>query len=282
MITAYSISEIDKAVFKAGKENKTVGLVPTMGYLHEGHLSLMKKAKEECDFTVVSIFVNPAQFGAGEDFNKYPRDLKRDFMLADSAGVDAVFCPEANDMYPEEFDTYVEVEHEMAEKLCGGSRPGHFKGVTTVVAKLFNILQPDRAYFGQKDAQQYIIIKKMVRDLDFKVKIIVCPIVREKDGLAMSSRNTYLTDDQRKQAAILYKALKHAQSLIECGERDAKLVKENVRKLITTAKDARIDYIECVGADNLEEMPALQGRVLIAAAVKFGNTRLLDNIRLEV
>jgi len=276
-----SISDI-KAVIKAQKSmGKTIGLVPTMGYLHEGHMSLVNMSVQHNDFTVLSVFVNPVQFGPNEDFERYPRDIDRDIKMAETAGVDVVFSPSVSKMYPDGYKTYVEVEG-ITNILCGRTRPGHFKGVTTVVNKLFNIVQPDRAYFGQKDAQQVVVIKKMVKDLNMNLEIVTCPIVREKDGLAMSSRNVYLSGEERKSALILSKSLFEAEELIKKG----KTGKENILKYITdrikSEKSAQIDYIEIINAETLDSIEFLKGRVLIALAVKFGNTRLIDNVIVEV
>jgi len=276
-----TIKEIREIVMQQQKMGRTIGLVPTMGYLHKGHLSLVEEARRNNDFIVMSIFVNPTQFGQNEDFDKYPRDLERDARLAEDAGVDVIFSPEAGEMYPEGYKTYVNVEG-ITEVLCGKSRPGHFRGVTTVVCKLFNIVKPDRAYFGQKDAQQAAVIKKMVRDLDFDIEIVTCPIVREEDGLAMSSRNVYLDEQQRKSALILSKSLFEARRRILEGERDKQKILDNILQMLHTEKSAEVDYVEIVNADTLEDIEEIKGKVLIALAVKFGTTRLIDNIILEV
>jgi len=271
-----------KAIIRSNKSmGKTIGFVPTMGYLHEGHLSLAKRSVQENDFTVMSIFVNPTQFGPNEDFDKYPRDLERDLTLAEAAGVDVIFAPAVGEMYPDGYKTYVNVE-DITEVLCGRSRPGHFRGVTTVVNKLFNIVEPNKAYFGQKDAQQVIVIKKMVRDLNMNLEVITCPIVREPDGLAMSSRNVYLNAEERKAAVILSKSLFEAEELIKKGEKSRKRIVEYIESAIKTEKLAVIDYVEVVSADNLETMEELRGSVLIALAVRFGKTRLIDNVIVEV
>lgn len=262
--------------------NKTIGLVPTMGYLHEGHLALVKAAKKNCDKVIVSIFVNPMQFGQGEDFAEYPRDLSRDYALLQKEAVDAVFVPTAAEMYPLGYNTFVEVSGEITNKLCGASRPGHFKGVTTVVSKLFNICLPDVAYFGQKDVQQVIIIEKMVEELNFPLKIERVPIVREEDGLAKSSRNVYLDPEKRQEALVLNEALQLAKGLIENGERDTKTLKGQMTNLINRKEGALIDYIELVDSKDLSEVLLIKERVLIAIAVKFGSTRLIDNLLVEV
>lgn len=257
-----------------------VGLVPTMGFLHKGHLSLIKRARRDSDCVVVSIFVNPTQFGPKEDFKDYPRDLKKDLTVCKRSGVDMVFVPGVRSMYPEGFSTYVNVEG-LTEGLCGAKRPGHFRGVTTVVAKLFNIVSPDIAYFGQKDAQQVIVIKRMVEDLDMPVKIRVMPIVREKDGLAMSSRNIYLGRDSRKQAVSLYKSLRMARGLYKKGERDSKKIISRMRNLILREKDAEIDYIAIVDPETLMDVKKISGKTLVALAVRIGKTRLIDNVILN-
>lgn len=271
-----------KAIIRSNRSmGKIIGFVPTMGYLHEGHLSLVNKSVQDNDFTVMSIFVNPTQFGPNEDFEKYPRDMKRDLTLAESAGVDVVFAPEVAEMYPDKYKTYVNVE-DITKVLCGSSRPGHFKGVTTVVNKLFNIVEPNKAYFGQKDAQQVIVIKKMVRDLNMNLEVVTCPIIREQDGLAMSSRNVYLNSDERKAAVILSKSLFETEQLIKQGEKSKEKVVKYLKDRINSEKLADIDYVEVVGADDLEKIEQLEGSVLIALAVKFGKTRLIDNIMVEV
>lgn len=271
-----------KIIIKSNKSmGKTIGFVPTMGYLHEGHLSLARRSVQENDFTVMSIFVNPTQFGPNEDFERYPRDLERDLAMAESVGVDVVFAPSVEEMYPDGYKTYVNVE-DITGVLCGRSRPGHFRGVTTVVNKLFNIVEPDKAYFGQKDAQQVVVVKKMVRDLNMNLEVVACPIVREPDGLAMSSRNTYLSSEERKAALILSKSLFEAEELIKQGERSGKKIAEYIEGRIKTEKLAEIDYVEVVSADSLEKLEELKGNVLIALVVKFGKTRLIDNVIVEV
>jgi pantoate--beta-alanine ligase len=254
-----------------------IGFVPTMGALHDGHLELIRRAKRLADFVVVSIFVNPIQFGPNEDFRSYPRDSARDRRLLEELGVDVIFYPEVRDMYPSGFTTYVEVEG-LTRELCGRSRPGHFRGVTTVVAKLFNIVKPHIAVFGQKDAQQVLVIKRMVRDLNFDLKVVVVPTVREPDGLAMSSRNVYLTPAQRRQAPVLYQSLQLAARLIRSGVTDARRVRQAMRRLVSSQPDARIDYIQIVDTKKLEPVQKIQGEVLIALAVYFGRARLIDNI----
>ena len=278
----HTIAEVRNEIKKARKDNKSVGFVPTMGYLHEGHASLMRRAKMENDLVIISIFVNPTQFGPGEDLGSYPRDLDRDSALSESAGVDFLFAPQVKEIYPNGYTTYVEVEGEITKQLCGKSRPGHFKGVTSIVAKLFNIVMPDTAYFGQKDAQQVAVIMQMVRDLNFDIEIIPCPIVREEDGLALSSRNTFLNSQERQEATILSRSLFEVKQRIEAGERDASKIRESITSNISTVKSANIDYIDIVNAKILQKVDKIDGDVLIALAVKIGKTRLIDNIRLEV
>ena len=255
----------------------SVGFVPTMGYLHEGHLVLVRQARAENRSVAVSIFVNPTQFGPREDFKKYPRDAERDLGLLEKEGTDLVFMPPAQEMYPPGFDSWVEVG-EITDKLEGMARPGHFRGVATVVAKLFNIVQPDKAYFGQKDAQQLLVIKKMVADLDMKLEVIAVPTVREADGLAMSSRNTYLNARERKQAPVLYQSLLLAQKLYAEGERNAAAILKQMTKLINAQPLATIDYISIADAETLNELDELKPPALVSLAVRFGKTRLIDNV----
>jgi len=275
-----SIKEMKNKINKIKIERKSVGFVPTMGYLHDGHKSLIECARKENDVVVVSIFVNPTQFGPNEDFERYPRDEERDKKICMDAGCDIMFIPEKDDMYGENYSTYVDVFN-LTEGLCGASRPGHFRGVATVVTKLFNIVKPDRAYFGQKDAQQLVVIKRMVKDLNMDVDVIGCPIVREEDGLAMSSRNTYLNEDERKQALVLYKSLKLAERMINEGEKSVDKIKNEMINLINTAKDANIDYVEFVNSETLKPVERVEGKILIALAVKIGKTRLIDNMTIE-
>ncbi len=263
------------------RKGKVIGLVPTMGALHEGHLSLIRLAKKKSDVVVVSIFVNPLQFGPKEDLARYPRELKRDEKLAKSAGCDILFVPDEKKMYPEKYLTYVNVD-KLAETLEGIFRPGHFKGVTTVVAKLFNIVQPDLAFFGQKDAQQARVIQKMAEDLNFNLKIIVGPTIREGSGLALSSRNTYLSEEEKKQALVLFESLKKAQELIDKGERVASKIIYQMDKLILSKPQAIIDYIAITDSKTLEPLEKLKGDVLISLAVFIGSTRLIDNLKLKV
>ncbi len=282
MKTVNTISDVRAFVEEKRKAGKSVGFVPTMGYLHEGHASLMKAAKAKCDVVIVSIFVNPTQFGPGEDLETYPRDLKRDQNTCEAVGVDLIFAPDPSEMYPEGYSTYVDCEGEITKQLCGASRPTHFKGVTSVVAKLFNIVQPDFAFFGQKDAQQVAVIEKMVRDLNMNVKIVPCPIVRESDGLAMSSRNTYLTAEQRKEALVLSQSLEMAKLKILEGERNAEKIKAAIVGHIQSSPLAEIDYVSLVDVKTLLPLVAIEDEFLIALAVKFGKTRLIDNYRGQV
>jgi pantoate--beta-alanine ligase len=254
-----------------------VGFVPTMGYLHEGHISLIRRAKEENTSVVVSIFVNPAQFGPAEDFEKYPRDLKGDTELLEEEGVDAIFAPEAEEMYPADFNSRVEVIG-LTQKLEGNCRPGHFRGVTTVVNKLFNIVNPAKAYFGQKDAQQAVVINKMVKDLNMNLEVLTCPTVREPDGLAMSSRNVYLRPEDRQSATVLYRSLMLAKDLYERGERNAENIRKEMVNLIKTEEMARIDYVSVADPVTLDELDSINGKALVSVAVKFYKTRLIDNV----
>ncbi len=254
----------------------TVGLVPTMGYLHEGHLSLVRRAREECDRVVVSIFVNPTQFGPSEDLAKYPRDLERDLSLLEPLGTDLVWTPSAEIMYPKGYQTWVEVEA-ISRPLEGAMRPGHFRGVTTVVAKLFNAVQPHRAYFGQKDAQQAAVIRQMTRDLNFPIKIVICPTVREADGLAMSSRNVYLDPEQRKAATVLFRSLSAAKELYEAGERNAETLRGKMKEVLAGEPLAEMQYVSCADYDTLEELDEVKGKALLSMAVFVGKTRLIDN-----
>jgi pantoate--beta-alanine ligase len=274
MQTARSIDEM-KRLRKAVRGS--VGFVPTMGYLHEGHLELVRLAKNENRVAVVSIFVNPAQFAPNEDFKAYPRDLDSDLAMLESIGADIVFIPGDKDMYPAGYDTWVEVKG-ITQTLEGRSRPTHFQGVTTVCNKLFNIVEPDKAYFGQKDAQQALVIQKMVADLNMNLEIVVAPTIREKDGLAMSSRNTYLTAEDRAAAPVLHKALQLARDMHGKGERDAILIKNAMTKLISAMPAAKIDYISIADIGTLQEVNEIRGRVLVSLAVKIGKPRLIDNI----
>lgn len=257
----------------------TVGLVPTMGFLHDGHLSLIRRARDECDHVVVSIFVNPTQFGPKEDLAKYPRDLERDFRLIEPF-TDLVWTPTPEIMYPTGYQTWVEVEA-MTRPLEGAMRPGHFKGVTTIVAKLFNAVQPHKAYFGQKDAQQAAVIRQMVRDLNFPIEIVVCPTTREADGLAMSSRNVYLDVEQRKAATVLFRSLSAAQELYEAGERNAEKVRGKMKEVLASEPLAEVQYVSCADYDTLEELVLIRGKTLLSMAVFIGKTRLIDNFVIE-
>ncbi len=259
-------------------EGKKIGFVPTMGYLHEGHLSLVRQAKKDNDVVIVSIFVNPLQFAPNEDYESYPRDIKRDEDLLKKEGVDVLFYPSVQDMYPDGFQTYVQVEN-LTKVLEGRSRPTHFRGVATVVLKLFNITKPHRAYFGKKDAQQLIVIKRMVRDLNLDVEIVGMPIVREEDGLAMSSRNKYLNGEERKQAVCLYRALRRAEELIEGGVCDAERIKKEMEDVIKRYPLAEIDYISINRISDLGELDRVEdGNTLVSLAVRIGKTRLIDNM----
>jgi len=253
-----------------------VGLVPTMGYLHEGHLSLVRAAKNDCRSVVVSIFVNPTQFGPNEDLARYPRNLERDLRLLEPPGVDLVWTPTHESMYPNGYQTWVEVDA-LTRRLEGQARPGHFRGVTTVVAKLFNAVQPQKAYFGQKDAQQAAVIRRMTEDLNFPIEVVVCPTVREADGLAMSSRNQYLQGDDRIAALVLHRALSAAQDAYESGERNAEILRTLMKAVIEAEPRARMQYVSCADYSTLEELDVVQGRALLSMAVMIGNTRLIDN-----
>lgn len=280
MLVVKTIQEV-RAIVKAWrKEGLTVGLVPTMGYLHEGHQSLISKSAEQNDRTVVSVFVNPIQFGPNEDLEAYPRDLNRDMEKVEKAGGDIIFNPEPSEMYPDHFTSFIDTT-ETTELLCGAVRPVHFRGVCTVVGKLFNIVCPDRAYFGQKDAQQLATIKRFVRDLDFDLEIVPCPIVREDDGLAKSSRNTYLSADERKAALILSQSLNKGKAAIEAGERDAAAVIDIIRQNLLTEPLARIDYVEVVDFTNIQRVERIEGETLVAIAVYIGKTRLIDNFIIQ-
>ena len=276
MRTVTSLSDLRSARLSL---DGMVGLVPTMGYLHEGHLSLIRRAREECDHVVVSIFVNPAQFGPSEDLAIYPRDLERDSRMI-KPYADLLWTPTAEIMYPSGYQTWVDVEA-MTRPLEGATRPGHFRGVTTVVAKLFNAVQPHKAYFGQKDAQQAAVIRQMVRDLNFPLEIIVCPIVREPDGLAMSSRNVYLDPQQRKAATVLYRALSAAKEAYDNGERDADQLRQAMKDVLASEPLAQMQYVSCADNDTLEELETVNGKTLLSMAVFVGKTRLIDNFVLD-
>jgi pantoate--beta-alanine ligase len=281
MKVAKTIESVRHLVKNARKAGGKVGFVPTMGALHTGHISLIETAKKKCDFVVVSIFVNPTQFGPGEDFNRYPRPIKADLNICKKAGVDVVFVPSVRQMYPAENFTWVAVE-KLTEPLCGRFRPGHFRGVTTVCAKLFNIVAPDVAYFGQKDAQQAIVIKRMVADLNMPLKIVVCPTIREPNGLALSSRNQYLTERQKKDAANIYKSLRTCRNLIDAGTTNTRQIIAEMQKILQRIPSAEIEYISIVDADTLESIDKIAGQVLAAVAVRIGTTRLIDNIVIDI
>lgn len=275
-----SIKEVRSLVKEWKREGLTVGLVPTMGYLHEGHKSLIDRAVKENDRVVVSVFVNPIQFGPSEDLESYPRDLERDSALCEEAGASLIFHPEKEEMYFDDFCTSVNMSV-LTENLCGKSRPVHFGGVCTVVSKLFNIVTPDRAYFGQKDAQQLAIIKRMVRDLNIDVEVVGCPIIREKDGLAKSSRNTYLSSEERKAALILNKSLKLGKEAVEAGERNSSKVIEIIKNNLETEKLAEVEYVQVVDGVSMKDVDVIDGSVLVAIAVRIGKTRLIDNFIYE-
>ena len=276
-----TIKEVRDIVAQWRKEGLTVGLVPTMGYLHEGHQSLIRKSAADNDRTVVSVFVNPIQFGPTEDLECYPRDLERDKKAVEAAGGDLIFNPEPSEMYPSHFTSFIDTT-ETTELLCGAVRPIHFRGVCTVVGKLFNIVMPDKAYFGQKDAQQLATIKRFVRDLNFNIDIVPCPIIREEDGLAKSSRNTYLNDEERKAALILSQSLKKGREAIEQGERNSKSVIDIITNSLLTEPLARIDYVEVVDFYNVQRISTISGEVLVAIAVYIGKTRLIDNFIVNI
>ena len=295
MKLVHTIEEVRGISRAAKREGKKLGLVPTMGALHEGHLSLVRAAKTKSDIVAVSIFVNPTQFGPKEDFSRYPRTLEKDFELLEREGVDLVFAPSVEEMYPKGESpsklqsgrplqapslTWVTVE-ELSDRLCGKSRPGHFRGVATVVAKLFNIVEPDVAFFGQKDAAQVAVIKRVVQDLNIPVQIEVCPIVREPDGLALSSRNAYLSSDERKMALVLHASLQRAQKLFDDGERDAAKIRASAKQAFVWQPAVKLDYFEIVDSDTLEPVGEIDKPALVAVAALVGNTRLIDNILLE-
>jgi len=278
--TVETIANIRAQVGRARQDGLVVGLVPTMGYLHEGHLALIRRAREECGLVVVSIFVNPTQFGPGEDYEAYPRDMERDAALAARAGADILFYPSVREMYPGGYTTYVAVEG-MTAKLCGLSRPTHFRGVTTVVAKLFHIVEPDLAFFGEKDYQQFLVIRRMVTDLNLKVTVVGVPTVREPDGLAMSSRNVYLDGPQRAAATVLSRSLAAAREAYAAGERRPVALTGLVRGMIEAEPLAAVDYVEIYGLPDLADIGRLEGPALLALAVRFGRTRVIDNTVLQ-
>ena len=277
-----TVEEVRKYVKEWRKNGETVGLVPTMGFLHAGHQSLIKRSVEDNDRTVVSVFVNPIQFGPNEDLEAYPRDLERDSQLCDETGADLIFNPEPSEMYKDGFVSFVDMNG-LTNHLCGLSRPVHFRGVCTVCSKLFNIVGPDRAYFGQKDAQQLAVIKRMVKDLNMPLEILGCPIVREEDGLAMSSRNTYMNDEERKAALILSKSIKLGKELVDNGERSAAVVREKMTALLESEPMADVEYVEVVDNLTMESIDDIKGEILVAIAVRINNkVRLIDNFITEV
>ncbi len=280
MIMSESVQEVRKLTSNWKKRGFSVGLVPTMGYLHPGHISLIERARKENDMVVVSIFVNPMQFGPNEDLDKYPRDMAHDREVCEKAGADLIFAPDTSEMYPSENLAFVDIK-ELSGGLCGAKRPGHFRGVCTVVSKLFNIVLPDRAYFGEKDAQQLAIIRRMVKDLNFGTAIVSCPIVREPDGLAMSSRNLYLSPEERKAALSLSRSLNAAKELMRKGEKNAVKIREMIVAGISAEPLARIDYAEIVDSADLKPVDNIEKPVLAAVAVYFGKTRLIDNFTFE-
>jgi pantoate--beta-alanine ligase len=277
MRTIHSVHEAQSACRSARREGKRIGFVPTMGALHEGHLSLVRAARAQCDFVVVSIFVNPLQFGPTEDFSKYPRMMAEDCAKLASENVDLVFAPTKDDMYPPNASTVVDVQG-VSERLDGRSRPGHFRGVTTVVTKLFEIVRPELAFFGQKDAAQVAVIRKMVADLNMDIQVVVEPTIRERDGLAMSSRNAYLNHEQRKQALVLHRALMRVQTLVDTGETSAAKLIEAGKEVLAEEHGAKLDYFEVVDPDTLEAVGSVKGGALVAVAAWVGSTRLIDNV----
>lgn len=276
-----TIAELRSLVRQARMQGESIGFVPTMGYLHEGHIALIRRARQECGLVVASIFVNPLQFGPSEDFESYPRDLEHDAGILADHQCDLLFAPSVDEMYPVPMETQVELSA-MGKVLCGNSRPTHFRGVTTVVSKLFNIVQPDRAYFGQKDGQQAALIRRMVQDLSMPVHVVTVPTVREPDGLAKSSRNVYLSQDQRRQATILYKALSRGLEMLVAGERSGAAITAEMKRVIASVPEARLDYAEVVYLNNLTEASRIEGQVMLAVAVYFGKARLIDNFQLDV
>lgn len=276
-----TIQQVRDAVAAAKAQGRSIGFVPTMGALHTGHASLIETAAKKCDFVVVSIFVNPTQFGPSEDFDKYPRDLDADSQLCRSAGADLIFVPEVSEMYPSQNTTWVDVDH-LTDHLCGISRPGHFRGVTTVCSKLFNIVTPDFAFFGQKDAQQFIVIKRMVKDLNMSLRIVVCPTIRENDGLAISSRNQYLTPAQRKDAPLLYQALQKCSQLIQDGTRHCPQLIKAAQQVIDQSSDIQIEYLSICSTKTLETLEIITDNALIAVAARLGSTRIIDNLIIDL
>ncbi len=280
MISTKSINKVRQEIEKAKKRNKRIGFVPTMGALHRGHLSLIDRAKKESDYLAVSIFINPLQFDSSKDLTRYPRNLRKDKELLKKRGVDLLFFPQADRLYSPGFSVFVE-ETKLSKILCGKSRPGHFRGVTTVVAKLFNIVNPELAYFGQKDYQQALIIRKMAKNLNFAIKIKIAPIVREKDGLALSSRNSYLNSKQRREANAIYQALSLGAGMIKKGERNPDKITKLIKKEVKNNSSALIDYVEVRGADKLEKIEKIEGKIFLGIAAYLGEARLIDNIILK-
>ena len=280
MNVATAIEQVKQCVSEARHAGKRIGLVPTMGALHAGHISLIDAARQRCDFVVVSLFVNPTQFGPGEDLDKYPRPFEEDIAICRERGIDVVFAPTPDQMYPKKQLTWVAVS-KLTEPLCGRSRPGHFRGVTTVCTKLFNIVGADLAFFGQKDAQQALVIRRMVADLNIPLEIVICPTVREPDGLAMSSRNQYLRPQQRKDATVIYTSLQACQEMIQAGSTDAAKICRRMREIMEQIPDIEIEYVSIVDTERLDEVDRIQGRVLIAVAASLGPTRLIDNILVD-
>ncbi len=281
MNIVHTIKDVKEVTKKWKDKNLSIGYVPTMGYLHEGHASLIKKAREENDKVIVSIFVNPIQFGPNEDYSTYPRDLTKDSDLCEEIGADLIFNPEASEMYPNKIYSNVNVDT-LTEKLCGEKRPGHFQGVCTVLTKFFHVLSPTKAYFGEKDAQQLAVVKKMVEDLNFPVEIVGCPIVRESDGLAKSSRNSYLNREERKSALVLNESLKEASKTLESGEKDLNIIRDIIINTLNKEPLAKIDYVSIVDSNALQPVEKLQSSILIAIAVYIGKTRLIDNFTFKL
>ena len=280
MITVETIREVREITDSWAKQGLTIGFVPTMGYLHAGHGSLIERARRENDKVVVSIFVNPIQFGPNEDFERYPRDRERDREITEKAGADLVFAPSVEEMFPSPNKAFVDIS-ELGEYLCGAKRPGHFRGVCTIVAKFFNIIRPDRAYFGEKDLQQLVIIERMVRDLSFDIEIVACPTVRDSDGLALSSRNSYLSAEERRAARVVPESLNLARKALINGEKDPTVIKEIIAEKIATEPLAKVDYIEVVDAGLLKPISRIDGPVVVAIAVFIGSTRLIDHLAVE-
>lgn len=280
MITVETIREVREITDSWAKQGLTIGFVPTMGYLHAGHGSLIQRARRENDKVVVSIFVNPIQFGPNEDFERYPRDRERDREITEKAGADLVFAPSVEEMFPSPNKAFVDIS-ELGEYLCGAKRPGHFRGVCTIVAKFFNIIRPDRAYFGEKDLQQLVIIERMVRDLSFDIEIVACPTVRDSDGLALSSRNSYLSVEERRAARVVPDSLNLARKALINGEKDPTVIKEIIAEKIATEPLAKVDYIEVVDAGLLKPISRIDGPVVVAIAVFIGSTRLIDHLAVE-